>query len=248
MVSGSVSLPCSGFFSPFPHGTGPLSVSQEYLALADGPAGFTQGFTCPALLRIPLCVTSLARKGLSPAMAQLSNCFRFVAHAMSWSYNPNNAETSLVWAAPLSLATTHGITLVFSSSAYLDVSVRRVRPPHKCGVTCLQHAGLPHSEIRGSIRMCRSPRLFAAYHVLLRLWEPRHPPYALLLLVATPAHKGAEGPSRNPSIKLLLLLRVSSTSLSRKMRNAPSQYVNELFDNANAPSGSCAKNVYQTFF
>ena len=56
MVSGSISLPCSGFFSPFPHGTGSLSVSQEYLVLADGPAGFTQGFTCPALLRIPLSI------------------------------------------------------------------------------------------------------------------------------------------------------------------------------------------------
>ncbi len=54
MVSGSVSLPYSGFFSPFPHGTGSLSVSQEYLALTDGPASFTQGYTCPALLRIPL--------------------------------------------------------------------------------------------------------------------------------------------------------------------------------------------------
>ena len=42
-------------------------------------------------------------------------------------YNPENAVTSPVWAAPLSLATTRGITLVFSSSAYLDVSVRRVR-------------------------------------------------------------------------------------------------------------------------
>ena len=57
MVSGSISLPCSGFFSPFPHGTGSLSVSQEYLALADGPARFIQGFTCPALLRILLPVT-----------------------------------------------------------------------------------------------------------------------------------------------------------------------------------------------
>ncbi len=54
MVSGSVSLPCSGFFSPFPHGTGTLSVSQEYSVLADGPAGFVQGSSCPALLRIPL--------------------------------------------------------------------------------------------------------------------------------------------------------------------------------------------------
>ncbi len=54
MVSGSISLPYSGFFSPFPHGTCPLSVSQEYLALPDGPGRFMQGFTCPALLRILL--------------------------------------------------------------------------------------------------------------------------------------------------------------------------------------------------
>ena len=53
-VSGTISLPCHGCFSPFPHGTGTLSVSGECLALADGPAGFTQGSTCPALLGIPL--------------------------------------------------------------------------------------------------------------------------------------------------------------------------------------------------
>ncbi len=187
MVSGSLSLPCSGFFSPFPHGTGSLSVSQEYLALADGPARFTQGFTCPALLRIPLSITLFSCTGLSPSTAWLSNQFQFITHGMSWSYNPNVAGTTLVWAAPLSLATTNGITLVFSSSAYLDVSVRRVRLPD--GMTGLQPAGLPHSDIRGSIRVCRSPRLFAAYHVLRRLWEPRHPPYALLLLVATHAQR-----------------------------------------------------------
>ena len=39
--------------------------------------------------------------------------------------------------------------------------------------------GLPHSDIHGSMVICTSPRLLAAYHVLLRLWEPRHPPYAL---------------------------------------------------------------------
>ena len=57
LVSGSISLPYSGFFSPFPHGTSSLSVSQEYLALPDGPGKFMQGFTCPALLRIPLSIT-----------------------------------------------------------------------------------------------------------------------------------------------------------------------------------------------
>lgn len=54
MVSGSFSLRYSRFFSPFPHGTGSLSVSQEYLALPDGPGRFRQGSTCPALLRMSL--------------------------------------------------------------------------------------------------------------------------------------------------------------------------------------------------
>jgi len=42
--------PLPGFFSPFPHGTGSLSVDHEYLALEDGPPIFRQDFTCPALL------------------------------------------------------------------------------------------------------------------------------------------------------------------------------------------------------
>lgn len=126
MVSGSISLPYSGFFSPFPHGTCSLSVSQEYLALADGPAGFRQGFTCPALLRVPLPMTVLTHTGLSPSMARLSGRFWFVVHQISWPYNPGSAVTLPVWAVPISLAATIGITLVFSSSAYLDVSVQRV--------------------------------------------------------------------------------------------------------------------------
>ena len=47
-------------------------------------------------------------------------------------------------------------------------------------VTGLQPAGLPHSDITGSIPVCSSPVLFAAYHVLLRLQKPRHPPFALV--------------------------------------------------------------------
>ena len=42
--------------------------------------------------------------------------------------------------------------------------------------------GFPHSDICGSMDMCSSPQLFAAYHVLLRLPVPRHPPDALVNL------------------------------------------------------------------
>ena len=54
MVSGTISLPSSGCFSPFPHGTRSLSVSREYLALPDGPGRFAQDYSCPALLRMPI--------------------------------------------------------------------------------------------------------------------------------------------------------------------------------------------------
>jgi hypothetical protein len=43
-----------GYFSPFPYGTGSLSVSEEYLALPDGAGRFRQDFSGPALLRVPL--------------------------------------------------------------------------------------------------------------------------------------------------------------------------------------------------
>jgi hypothetical protein len=74
VVSGSISLPSPGFFSPFPHGTGSLSVDREYLALEDGPPMFRQDFTCPALLFVGhrLCFSCT---GLSPAMAGLSRPF-----------------------------------------------------------------------------------------------------------------------------------------------------------------------------
>ena len=87
-----------------------------------------------------------------------------------------------VWALPLSLAATHRIDVSFSSSGYLDVSVHRVPLLTLCiGVKMTEvcSAGFPHSDISGSMDICSSPKLFAAYHVFHRLLVPRHPPYAL---------------------------------------------------------------------
>ena len=50
-------------FSPFPHGTGSLSVTREYLALEGGPPRFAQDFSCPTLLGIPLGVSGLRVPG-----------------------------------------------------------------------------------------------------------------------------------------------------------------------------------------
>ena len=46
-------------------------------------------------------------------------------------------------------------------------------------IITLQVIGLSHSEILGSRVICTYPKLIAAYHVLHRLREPRHPPCAL---------------------------------------------------------------------
>ncbi len=99
---------------------------------------------------------------------------------------PRHARMA-VWALPLSLAATCGITFVFFSSGYLDVSVHRVPPVNlsiQLTVPEVRSGGFPHSDICGSQDMCSSPQLFAACHVFHRLSVPRHPPCALSCLTS----------------------------------------------------------------
>ena len=109
------------------------------------------------------------------------------AHRSLPRSEPQDART-LVWALPVSLAATPGIDVSFSSSGYLDVSVHRV-PFHTLWIGVWIHGvcpcGFPHSEIHGSMDICSSPWLFAAYHVFLRLLVPRHPPCALSCLTSS---------------------------------------------------------------
>ena len=72
-VSGSLSLPALGCFSPVPHGTRPLSVIQESLGLEGGPPGFTPGSSSRALLRNSTSpCSSSSFTGLSPSLARRS--------------------------------------------------------------------------------------------------------------------------------------------------------------------------------
>src|SRR3954470_3983475 len=73
VVSGSLSLPALGCFSPVPHGTRPLSVTRESLALEGGPPGFTPGLSYRALLRNSTSTDpSPWPTGLSPSLAPRS--------------------------------------------------------------------------------------------------------------------------------------------------------------------------------
>ena len=139
---------------------------------------FRQDFSCPALLRILLCIINLYVRDYHPLWSLFPKRSISFISTTSQSYYPTNAETIVVWAVPRSLATTGGITVVLFSYRYLDVSVPCVCLPE--GIIHLQCIGLPHSEICGSKVICTYPQLIAAYHVLHRLWEPRHPPFALI--------------------------------------------------------------------
>ncbi len=87
------------------------------------------------------------------------------------SYNPILTEISMVWAPPLSLATTQGITFVFFSSGYLDVSVPQVRIPTFAGITAFGGWVTPF----GNLRISPYLPVPAAYRSLSR---PSSPPIA----------------------------------------------------------------------
>ena len=56
--------------------------------------------------------------GLSPALVVLSSTFRSSIHSCCGSYNPTRSNDQMVWAPPVSLATTPGISIDFFSSGY----------------------------------------------------------------------------------------------------------------------------------
>ena len=81
-------------------------------------------------------------------------------------HNPRTTEVVRVWAVPRSLATTYGITIVFFSCGYLDVSVPSVRPMW----LCIHHTVTEHYLCRVSpfghprIKAClTAPRGFSQF-------------------------------------------------------------------------------------
>ena len=69
-----------------------------------------------------------------------------IVNPMSGPHNPHITEVMQVWAVPRSLAATYGITIVFFSWGYLDVSV----PPVRLMYLCIQYMILEHDLQRVS--------------------------------------------------------------------------------------------------
>ena len=147
--------------------------------MGGGPPDFPQGFSCLMVLRIPLAVLRFRIRGFHSLWLAFPKPF---CYPLTHLCSPNPGDKSPVCPLSLSLAATKEIDVSFSSSGYLDVSVPRV-PFHTLWIGVWIHevfsCGFPHSEICGSMDICSSPQLIAAYHVFLRLLVPRHPPCAL---------------------------------------------------------------------
>ena len=134
-----------------------LSVSGECLALADGPAGFTRGSTCPALLRMPVGFSRLRVPAFHRLRGDFPDASARLPLAISWSYNPAGTGIPAVWALPRSLATTGGITFCFLFLWVLRCFSSPGSPPPSRWMTVRQTAGLPHSGTSGSKAACASP-------------------------------------------------------------------------------------------
>ena len=122
-----------------------------------------------------------SRKGLSPAAARLSRRFRSLpASRTDGPTTPTvRRHTDGLGSSPVAR---HywGNHCCFLFLRVLRCFSSPGSPPYNLvRIAALQAAGLSHSEIPGSTDICSYPGLIAAYHVLLRLREPRHPPDAL---------------------------------------------------------------------
>ena len=124
----------------------------------------------------------LARTGLSPSAARLSRRFRFVSDFLWTLLQPRiprkvhglgSSHFDRHYSGNRDFFLFLQVLRCFSSLRTLQANL----------ATGLQPDGFPHSDIPGSIPVCRSPGLFAAYHVLLRFRKPRHPPFALVLFL-----------------------------------------------------------------
>jgi|GEM_PF-1620566 hypothetical protein len=134
VVSGSLSLPAQGCFSPVPHGTRSLSVTRESLALEGGPPSFTPDYSSRALLRNSTTLrTLLSPTGLSPSLAPRSKGLQLASRNASVGPTTPRPQGPRFGLYPVRSPLLWASRLISLSTGYLDVSVPRVRSA--CAVT-----------------------------------------------------------------------------------------------------------------
>ena len=174
--------PLSGCFSPFPHGTGSLSVTGECSALEGGPPCFPPGSSCPEVLWDGAAAARASRTGLSPCAAGLPRPFRCARgfSLRAGSRTPARAAQQPPRGNPPGVRAREGlgqarfrspllgISVDFSSSGYLDVSVPPVAPRALCVRARVREHDLSWVPPFGNPRINGRLRLPAAYRSLPR--------------------------------------------------------------------------------
>ena len=173
----------SGVLFTFPSRYYALSVTREYLALGGGPPSFPQGFSCPVVLWSiveKICCFVYGTFTLCGGAFQLFSTTTYLFY-MTMSATPVTYVTGL-GSSPFARR--------YLGNRFFFLFLRVLRcfsspgMPFSSYVFTTKYLSIissrfPHSDIPGSMLACSFPRLFAAYHVLLRLLVPRHPPFAL---------------------------------------------------------------------
>src|SRR6266487_6526334 len=196
--------PSPGYFSPFPHGTGSLSVTREYLGLGGGPPRFTRDFSGPVLLGIPSgSRSSFAYGGVTlcadafQASSATQTISYFLPDQQLWLAGPTTPITQRL---PAMTRDRFGLfpfrspllreSLLLSLPVGTEMFHFPTLPPP---ALCVQAGATGHYALSGfPIRrspdrslVADSPGLIAGSYVLLRLLVPRHPPCALINLATT---------------------------------------------------------------
>ncbi len=196
--------PSPGHFSPFPHGTGSLSVTREYLGLGGGPPGFTRDFSGPVLLGIPPgSRLSFAYGGvtLCADAFQTSSATRTIFYFLPDQQLRLGGPTTPVTQRLLALTRDRFGLFPFRSpllreSLLLSLPVGTemfhfptLPPPALCvQAGAMGHyapSGCPIRKSPDRSLVADSPGLIAGSYVLHRLLVPRHPPCALTNLANT---------------------------------------------------------------
>ena len=153
-----------------------------------GRPRFRQGFSCLAVLRYRITESYTFRvRGFHPLSPAFPEPFHYIYDFLLRGLRPCGPTTP----ASAGLGSSNFARRYFRNHSHRSVllfSLPGVRemvqfPQFRFRRLCIQRsddrlssAGLPHSAIQVSQDVCSSSWLFAAYHGLLRLATPRHPP------------------------------------------------------------------------
>ena len=168
-----------------------------------GPPGFGRGFTCPALLGIPVGHAQAFGYGAFTLSGSAFQRIRLTSRVP----RPGPATPECKHSGLASCAFARHYSRNRVCFPFLGV-LRCFTSPGVARNGLMEGGGFPHSDIRGSKPADGSPRLFAVCRVLHRLTVPRHPSCARIRLARY-----------NLASRYVAILFKSSTSVFKDRKN-----------------------------